>query len=157
MRFLFSLLVRFPGVAYLRRLGDRFVRLRVGPEFTELRGRLDVLDEAVRHIREQVEAQERFRHDQVTQVGEIRQLAGAIRFDLDRMSPSIAALEMRLEELRHEVVRVRVGEPAASSPSWQLLEEVRREHSQVRARLTTVAAYEERLRRLEGTSAPITE
>jgi hypothetical protein len=157
VRFLFALLARLPGTDFLRRLGDRFVRLRVDPDFADLRGRLDSLEDAVRDIREQVEAQDRFREDQVNQTGAVRHLAGTVRFDLDRMSPSIAALEMRLEDLRHELDRVRVGEPVASSPSWQVLEEVRREHSQIRARLSTVASYEERLRRLEGTSAPTTQ
>jgi hypothetical protein len=54
----------------------------------------------------------------------------------------------RLEErLRHEPLVVDAEEPAEAR---RLVDEVRREHEQVRVRMQVIAQYEERLRRVES-------
>lgn len=76
-------------------------------------------------------------------------LADAER-ELRRVSPQLAALEQRLEDLRE-----RLDSPTyAASPEEQaearsLVEDVRREHAQVRARISAATVFEERLRVVE--------
>jgi hypothetical protein len=69
--------------------------------------------------------------------------------ELERIIPQIAAQESQLEALREKLAAV----PAAGQPqideSRKLIDEIRREHSQIRVRLTAVAQYEDRLRKLE--------
>ncbi len=71
---------------------------------------------------------------------------------LDQLGLQVAALEQRLED-----VRVRIETPPAPAPgeaaeAGSLLKVLRREHAQVRARLSALTAYEERLRRVEAAS-----
>ena len=70
--------------------------------------------------------------------------------ELKRVSPQLAALEERLEDLRQ---RLDVPDLAASdgdrAEARSLVEEVRREHAQVRARISAATVFEERLRVLE--------
>jgi hypothetical protein len=59
---------------------------------------------------------------------------------------------VRTEQLRRQVAEQVPGAPSADTTAAaerELLASVRREHEQVRARLSAIAAYEERLRRLE--------
>lgn len=70
--------------------------------------------------------------------------------EMKRIAPQLAALERRVEEMRQRLEAApRVDEPAELAESRSLIEEVRREHAQVRVRLSAVTAYEERLRRIE--------
>lgn len=68
--------------------------------------------------------------------------------DLARIGPQVAALEQRVESLRQQL-----EQPTSSADEQDqarsLLELVRREHEQVRARVFAAARYEERLSRLE--------
>jgi uncharacterized coiled-coil protein SlyX len=57
---------------------------------------------------------------------------------LEVLIPQLAALEVRLSEQEREVDEAR-----------SIVEEVRREHDRVRARLSGVAWYEDRLRKVE--------
>lgn len=83
-------------------------------------------------------------------VGEAERVVGDTAFDLQRLVPMVAAQERQLQELRDKLAAV----PSATAPevdeARSLIEEVRRAHAQVRVRLTGVAQYEERLRRLEA-------
>jgi hypothetical protein len=75
----------------------------------------------------------------------------------------LSALEVRVERLHRELA----GSPAGAAPAGgvpdddararDLLAEARREHEQVRVRLSAIAAYEERLRRIEAAAgaAPV--
>lgn len=76
-------------------------------------------------------------------------LVGDTAFDLKRLVPMISAQEAQLQALRDKLAAV----PSAAAPevdeARSLIDEIRREHAQVRVRLTGVAQYEERLRRLE--------
>jgi chromosome segregation ATPase len=69
--------------------------------------------------------------------------------ELERIIPQIAAQESQLESLREKLAAVPAAERPEIEESRSLIEEIRREHSQIRTRLTAVAQYEDRLRKLE--------
>jgi predicted nucleic acid-binding Zn-ribbon protein len=70
--------------------------------------------------------------------------------ELVRISPQLAALEQRVEDLR-----TRLDDPtyaadqADTAEARSLVEEVRTEHARVRARISAATVFEERLRVLE--------
>ncbi|MGY1857108.1 hypothetical protein [Modestobacter sp. SYSU DS0290] len=141
-----------PGAGRLRRIGHRFVRDRVEPDIAHLHDRLGAAQALL-------DEHERSRHEHWARIGavaaevaELRAAVDGLRFDVDRIAPALAGLEERVERLRQGDDTV---SPVADVPAQEaddarrLLAQIRREHAQVRARLSTVAAYEERLRRLE--------
>jgi chromosome segregation ATPase len=69
--------------------------------------------------------------------------------ELERIIPQIAAQESQLESLREKLDAVPAADQPQIDESRSLLDEIRREHSQIRVRLTAVAQYEDRLRKLE--------
>lgn len=69
--------------------------------------------------------------------------------ELERIIPQIAAQESQLEALREKLAAVPSADQPQIDESRQLIDEIRREHSQIRVRLTAVAQYEDRLRKLE--------
>jgi len=69
--------------------------------------------------------------------------------ELERIIPQIAAQESQLESLREKLAAVPAADQPQLDESRQLIDEIRREHSQIRVRLTAVAQYEDRLRKLE--------
>jgi TolA-binding protein len=94
--------------------------------------------------------------------------------ELQRLEPQLASLEQRLEELRqrfdtryslhsaadagHAASDGAAGGTAAEEPTEQaqelveaerLIDLVRREHEQIRVRMTAISWYEDRLRKLE--------
>lgn len=69
--------------------------------------------------------------------------------ELERIIPQIAAQEERLETLREQLAAVPAADRPQLDESRSLIDEIRREHSQIRVRLSAVAQYEDRLRRLE--------
>ena len=88
--------------------------------------------------------------------------------ELARVLPQVAALEERLEDLRTQVggpgpasgsPPARSEDPGAAADVEALLQDVRRQAEQVRARVSAAARFEERLRqveeRLEGTPPPV--
>ncbi|HET8642717.1 MAG TPA: hypothetical protein VFM37_12310 [Pseudonocardiaceae bacterium] len=85
--------------------------------------------------------------------GRINDLQFKLDFAVDetrRLEPHIASLEERVTTL-DEVATERLVPPANGelSEARSVLDEVRSEHARVRARLTAVAKYEERIGRLE--------
>ncbi|GAB3357426.1 hypothetical protein [Modestobacter lapidis] len=68
--------------------------------------------------------------------------------ELARLAPQAAAFEARLEQQR-ERAEVITAELTDLPEARTLVEVVREEHARVRARLSLVSSYEERLRRLE--------
>jgi hypothetical protein len=68
--------------------------------------------------------------------------------ELARISPQVAAFEVRLEEQARPAVFT--GELEDLPEARLLVDVVREEHARVRARLALVSAYEERLRVLES-------
>ncbi|MFL6125662.1 hypothetical protein [Actinophytocola sp.] len=69
--------------------------------------------------------------------------------ELERIIPQVAAQESQLESLREKISAVPAGDQPQIEESRSLIDEIRREHAQVRVRLTAVAQYEDRLRKLE--------
>ncbi len=77
--------------------------------------------------------------------------------DLARIGPQVAALEVRLDELRQRVEAPTGALDEASAASARaIIEDVRREHEQVRARISAAVRYEERLQQLERRVAALT-
>lgn len=72
--------------------------------------------------------------------------------ELERIVPQIAAQESQLEALRQKIAAVPAADQPQIDEARSLIDEIRREHSQIRARLTAVAQYEDRLRKLEDRS-----
>ena len=75
---------------------------------------------------------------------------GDLERELMRLSPQVAALEARLEEMRLRLDGD-VGSTGAeeTSEARGLLDAVRAEHARVRARISATTVFEERLRVLE--------
>ncbi len=69
--------------------------------------------------------------------------------ELERVIPQVAAQESQLESLREKITAVPAADQPQVDEARSLIDEIRREHSQIRARLTAVAQYEDRLRKLE--------
>ena len=70
--------------------------------------------------------------------------------ELERLQPQLAAVEQRLEELRQRVdTRLDPGTAEEQQEAHRLVDAIRREHEQIRSRMTAISWYEERLRKLE--------
>ena len=70
--------------------------------------------------------------------------------ELIRVSPQLAALEERVEALRQRVESPdHTSSPENEAQATSLVEEIKREHAQVRARISAAAVFEERLRVVE--------
>jgi chromosome segregation ATPase len=86
---------------------------------------------------------------------ELDRLCGRVAWtenEVRRMSAHLAALDERLAA----VERAPAGEDEAGGDHTEaraLIEEIRDEHARVRARLTAIARYEERIGRLEAALA----
>ena len=132
--------------------GPRGVRARVlAPLDARLRG---LLDEALAPVRRKLAAQ----NQRITRLENrldkrLRQASGKVKQntqDLDRLQPQIASLEQRVEQLRERLDAAPVtGSPDELEEARRLVELVRREHEQVRARISAATWYEERLRLIE--------
>lgn len=96
---------------------------------TDHRRRLDALEAALEHVR-----------------GDLRWTSGEVK----RIIPHVAAQEDRIETLRAKLAIVPpVEDEKEVAEARSLIEEIQRQHAQIRVRLTGIALYEERLRRLE--------
>jgi chromosome segregation ATPase len=69
--------------------------------------------------------------------------------ELERIVPQVAAQESQLESLREKLSAAPTADQPQIDEARSLIDEVRREHMQIRVRLTAVAQYEDRLRKLE--------
>lgn len=149
-------------------------RLRTVAGEPELRGRIDEAeqrhhdelarrgDRLLEEFRARIDAVEE--HARVRLNRQLRRLEEHER-ELNRLSPQVAALEERLERLREWVEYDADGPAASAAPVprseapgestgvvaefARLQAEVRRQHAQVRARISAAARFEERLRRVE--------
>lgn len=99
-------------------------------------------DDALPDLPERVEQLER-------RAAAERRRVGSHERDLARIGPQVAALEERVEALRERLEPPPDAEAAEGAAARSLLEEVRREHAQVRIRVSTLVKYEERIRQLE--------
>lgn len=117
---------------------DKAIRWRVdeqiGPRVAEIHHRLAALERRLDVFGERLD---KIGHDNFWTAEDIR-----------RVAPQVAALDARLEDLRQSSQPV-TGSPQELDEARNILDEVRREHERVRVRLTAVAWYEDRLRKLE--------
>jgi chromosome segregation ATPase len=81
--------------------------------------------------------------------GEVERLQRWTANELERIVPQVAAQESQLESLREKLAAVPAADQPQIDEARTLIDEIRREHMQVRVRLTAVAQYEDRLRKLE--------
>lgn len=127
--------------AHERRLERQAVRL------DELSRRLNVHADRLDRQRNRLDNQSR-RLDQFTErVQSWTPFIANARVEFGAISGQLAALEKRVAEL--EAPPVDGGDANDRQEARSIVEAVRAEHARVRARLTLISAYEERLRRLE--------
>jgi chromosome segregation ATPase len=106
---------------------------RLDAELRRIDGRLDELTGRLDHIH----------HD-------LRWTAG----EVERLIPHVASQESQLESLREKLSAVPASDSGQVAEARTLIDAVRREHAQIRVRLTAIARYEERLRALEDGGTP---
>ena len=87
-------------------------------------------------------------------LAELREQHGRVSFDVDRLGPHVAALEVRIADREHAGGPVEVGTPEDVPEARRLLDDVVREHERIRVRFSGIALYEERLRKLEAARWP---
>ncbi len=75
----------------------------------------------------------------------------ALERDLARIGPQVAGLEARLEDLRARRATTpgATAGPEEVAQAASLVDEVRREHERMRARVSAAARFEERLEQVE--------
>lgn len=126
---LFGKLVRF--VDFRVAEGQRGVEARVLEQehcTNDHRRRLDALETGLRNVE-----------------GDLRWT----RSELDRLMPHVAAQDGRIEDLREQLNRAPSADTAEQAAARSLIEEIQRQHAQIRVRLAGIARYEDRLRKLE--------
>ncbi len=142
-------------LAELRKLvSDRIGRLidwRIvhpveGNRLFELYGTVEVHE---RRLDEQKERLDRRLANFERRFREVERLQHWSANELERIIPQIAAQESQLEALRAKLEAMPAADQPQIDESRALIDEIRREHSQIRVRLTAVAQYEDRLRKLE--------
>jgi hypothetical protein len=70
--------------------------------------------------------------------------------EVNRIGPQLAALEDKVEDLRQALEATpRIDSDDDVREAQTLIDLIRREHKQIRLRLSAVTTYEERLRRVE--------
>lgn len=136
--------------ALARRLGK--------PVWRGLRWRIDRIaaERAEAATRELTAELGRLRGDFGTARRNLRRDLDELRDRVDRMGRYLAALDERVAVLERPPVRLPGGQPLPAE-ARDLVEEVRAEHARVRARLTAVALYEERIGRVEQAVAALAE
>ena len=143
------------GLSGLRkRVSDRIGRLIDWRINNPLEG--NRLAEAYRLVENLVPEHERARRefgrrlaDMERRFGEVERIQRWSANELERIIPQIAAQESQFESLREKLAAAPAADRAQIDESRSLIDEIRREHSQIRVRLTAVAQYEDRLRKLE--------
>jgi chromosome segregation ATPase len=132
-----------------RMIDWRIVHPLEGNRLYQLYGTVDEHERQVRELRQAREDLARRIGALERRFGEVATLQQWSANELERMIPQVAAQESQLESLREKLAAVPAAERPEIEESRSLIEEIRREHSQIRVRLTAVAQYEDRLRKLE--------
>ncbi|MFG1639189.1 hypothetical protein ACGFMK_02770 [Amycolatopsis sp. NPDC049252] len=128
-----------------RGLLDRIVRVvdfRVDERTRVLADRVNDLEHATADHRRRLDSAE---HSLEQARGDL----GWARAELDRLIPHVAAQEGRLETLRESISLVPNTDTPQLAEARTLIEEIQRQHAQIRVRLAGISRYEDRLRRLE--------
>jgi chromosome segregation ATPase len=124
---------------------DRIVRVvdfRVDERTRVLTSRVNDLEHATADHRRRLDAAE---HGLGAARGDLQWT----RAELDRLIPHVAAQEARLETLRESISLVPGTDGPQLSEARTLIEEIQRQHAQIRVRLAGISRYEDRLRKLE--------
>ncbi|WP_326567646.1 hypothetical protein VSH64_38360 [Amycolatopsis rhabdoformis] len=120
----------------------RLIDFRIEERTRDLNHRVNELEHATADHRRRLDAAE-------SSVEHARGDLLWTRAELDRIIPHIAAQEAQLETLRETMVMVPRADTAEIAEARSLIEEIQRQHAQIRVRLAGIARYEDRLRRLE--------
>lgn len=142
--------------------GLRGVRERVDHVDADVRAQLRAeLDGVRRHVDERCDAlagEVRRIEDELRRLSDgladLREQHGRVSFDVERLGPHVAALEVRIADREHAEGPVEVGTPEDVPEARRLLDDVVREHQRIRVRFSGIALYEERLRKLEAARWP---
>lgn len=131
---------RLPGARGLASRLDRAIRWRVDEALAPLQARVDRQAERIRQLETRLDER----------LPDAVRKANRAFTEVERMQPQTASMEQRLEELRQRLdTRLAPTTPEECDEAQRLLDAVRREHEQIRARTTAIAWYEDRLRKLE--------
>ncbi|AGM02837.1 hypothetical protein [Amycolatopsis keratiniphila] len=122
----------------------RLIDFRIDERLRDLNGRVNDLEHATADHRRRLDgAESGLEHAR----GDLRWT----RAELDRLIPSVAAQEAQLEDLRESLsLPVHADKPELVE-ARSLIQEIQRQHAQIRVRLAGIARYEDRLRRIEDT------
>ncbi|MFJ4104917.1 hypothetical protein LCL61_05710 [Amycolatopsis coloradensis] len=122
----------------------RLIDFRIDERLRDLNGRVNDLEHATADHRRRLDgAESGLEHAR----GDLRWT----RAELDRLIPSVAAQEAQLEDLRESLsLPVHADKPELAE-ARSLIQEIQRQHAQIRVRLAGIARYEDRLRRIEDT------
>lgn len=135
--------------------GDADVRAELR---AELQAGLDALRRTVDERCDALAGDVRRLEDELRRVSdglaELREQHGRVSFDVDRLGPHVAALEVRIADRERAEGPVEVGSPEDLTEARRLLDDVVREHERIRVRFSGIALYEERLRKLEAARWP---
>ena len=133
----------------MQRLGrgliDRIAKVvdfRIDDRTRALADRVNALEHATADHRRRLDNAE---HGLEQALGDMRWT----RAELDRLIPHVAAQEGRLETLRESISLVPRADTPQIAEARTLIEEIQRQHAQIRVRLAGIARYEDRLRKLE--------
>ena len=89
-------------------------------------------------------------------LAEVERAAKVRATEHDKLGFQFGAIEERLGGLEQRLADpALVSHPESEEEARHLVDEIRREHEQIRARMQVVAAYEERLRRVEESVATL--
>lgn len=142
-----------PGLRTLfgarRIISDRIKRLVNYRIDEHLRDLYATVDRLARDHSDVVEDMRRRLSDLERRYNEMDKVQHWTKNELERVIPQVAAQESQLESLREKIAAVPLGDQPQIDESRSLIDEIRREHSQIKVRLTAVAQYEDRLRKLE--------
>ncbi|MFI7117746.1 hypothetical protein [Amycolatopsis sp. NPDC049868] len=122
----------------------RLIDFRIDERLRDLNGRVNDLEHATADHRRRLDgAESGLEHAR----GDLRWT----RAELDRLIPSVAAQEAQLEDLRESLSLPVHADKAELAEARSLIQEIQRQHAQIRVRLAGIARYEDRLRRIEDT------
>ncbi|OXM52415.1 hypothetical protein [Amycolatopsis alba] len=120
----------------------RLIDFRIDERLRDLNGRVNDLEHATADHRRRLDGAE----------GGLEHTRGDLRWtraELDRLIPSVAAQEAQLEDLRESLSLPTHADKPELAEARSLIQEIQRQHAQIRIRLAGIARYEDRLRRLE--------
>lgn len=122
----------------------RLIDFRIDERLRDLNGRVNDLEHATADHRRRLDgAESGLEHAR----GDLRWT----RAELDRLIPSVAAQEAQLEDLRESLSLPLHADKPELAEARSLIQEIQRQHAQIRVRLAGIARYEDRLRRIEDT------